>query len=171
MVDALVAVAATSGRTGRLDPALAVAISERRPDLAETLLARGANLAHGEEPALLLRGAASEGDTATVAWLLERGVPVDPHLSDQVTPLHCAADHGRAAMVSFLIAHGADVDARNRGGETPLLRAVQRGYVEVARILLEHRADPNARDARGRTPLSYGDDATAALLRGAGGID
>ena len=57
--------------------------------------------------------AASGPDVAVVAWLLDRGVPIDAPSPNRSTPLMMAAGYGSEASVELLLVRGADPRRRN----------------------------------------------------------
>ncbi len=110
-------------------------------------------------PALVAAGeslfaAATTGDTAAIARLLDKGDPVDARAPDQATPLIAAALGGQAEATKLLLAKGADVMARNSGGFTALHAAAYSGSVPVATLLLDNKAAlEDAANKAGTTPL------------------
>ena len=115
--------------------ALHVAAAAHRTDVAQALLALGANVRaknrRGAEP---LHAAAvgapgsrtwnPPAQSATVACLIERGA--DPNAVDKsgVTPLHRAVRMRCAAAVKSLLGGGADAGRKNMNGSTPMLLAL-----------------------------------------------
>ncbi|XP_063155265.1 oxysterol-binding protein-related protein 1 isoform X2 [Candoia aspera] len=73
---------------------------------------------------LLLR-AAREGETGTLAALLNRSNPPDINCTDQMgnTPLHCAAYRAHKHCALKLLKCGADTKIKNKNGQTPLALA------------------------------------------------
>jgi ankyrin repeat protein len=131
---------------------------ERRFDLADLLLKRGATLT----PTLAV--ALGQGD-----WLRARHTERTlAHPADGGGLLTVAVEHDRADMLTLLLELGFDAHETRRGvgGDgvyewygIPLDRAAARGNIELATILLEHGADPNAQSPAGGTPM------TAAYVR------
>ncbi|MBM3567232.1 MAG: ankyrin repeat domain-containing protein [Alphaproteobacteria bacterium] len=77
-----------------------------------------------------------------------------------------------AAFVAAFVAAGLDVNARDANGATALIWAVARRVPDCVKLLLAAGADASARDHKGKSALDLasakGQDAIAALLRGAG---
>jgi Ankyrin repeats (3 copies) len=71
-----------------------------------------------DDPAAPLREAASRGQTARVAALLAKGLPVDAADSRGRTALMLAAQQGRAEAVRLLLGKGANPRARDKSGFT-----------------------------------------------------
>jgi hypothetical protein len=157
------------------DTALHVAAAGYQRELAQSLVARGANVRarnrRGAEP---LHYAADGGPDAehwepvaqreVIAYLIEAGA--DPNALDNsgVAPLHRAVRSRCSAAAGALIEGGADPRLKNKSGSTPLHLAVQNtgksnsGSVgskdEQARIialLLRHGAIPTDVDANGKS--------------------
>jgi hypothetical protein len=157
------------------DTALHVAAAAHQRELAESLVARGADVRarnrRGAEP---LHYAADGSPGAeywdpvaqrdAIAYLIEAGA--DPNALDKsgVAPLHRAVRTRCSAAVSALIENGADPVLMNKSGSTPLHLAVQStgrsdsgseaAKEEQGRIiafLLGHGASPTDADANGKT--------------------
>jgi len=93
--------------------------------------------------------AASEGNTAAAAMLIEFGADVKAKSKGGFTPLLFAVRSGHKDTVEALLAHGASANDVAPDGTSALNMAVVNAYFEVAAALLDHGADPNAPDARG----------------------
>jgi ankyrin repeat protein len=115
-----------------------LAIFFRHPDLARELIERGADIhaaARNAQRVAPVHAAASVGDTASMALLLERGA--DPNARQHLgyTPLHASAANGDRATAEVLVAHGADPKAANDDGKTPADFAAERGHTDLAEWL------------------------------------
>lgn len=100
-----------------------------------------------------LHYAASAGDAALVAYLIDKGAAVEAVDASRKTPLHRAAMNDRREAVAELLRRGAALEARDSYERTALvLCARERGGAATARILLEAGADIEAGD-------KFGDDA------------
>ncbi len=157
------------------DTALHISAAADQRQLAESLVARGADVRarnrRGAEP---LHYAADGGPGANgwdpvaqrdvVTYLIETGA--DPNTLDKsgVAPLHRAVRNRCSMAVSALIDSGADPLLMNKTGSTPLHLAVQntgksnsgsegakdeQGRIIV--LLLGHGASPTDADANGKT--------------------
>jgi ankyrin repeat protein len=113
------------------DTALHIAAAAYLPDIAEKLVARGADASasnrRGAEPLHY----AADGAPGSAWWN-----PDSQH-----------------AVVAFLIAVGANPNAEDRNGATPLHRAVRTRCSPAVRALLSSGADPIRRNRAGSTPL------------------
>jgi hypothetical protein len=164
------------------DTALHMAAAAFKPDIAQSLIDRGADCSsknrRGAEP---LHYAADcnvwspTAQAATIHCLIHAGA--DPVASDKggVRPLHRAVRTRCAAAVEALLAGGAMPRARNGSGSTPLHLAVQntgRGgsgtehaieqQRQIIMLLLNAGAKPEDRDGRGK---SVHDVATVDWIR------
>ena len=77
-----------------------------RIDVAELLLARGADVNVGTGGNAALHGAAAFGQTAMVEWLLARGGHVDAPDYNRRTALRLALDNGHHEVAEILRRHG-----------------------------------------------------------------
>jgi hypothetical protein len=157
------------------DTALHVAAASLQRDLAESLVAHGAQVRarnrRGAEP---LHYAADWGpgigdwsrdaQREVIAYLVNVGADPDAVDNSGVAPLHRAVRNRSSAAVSALIANGADPRLMNKSGSTPLHLAVQNtgkshSGSEAAKeerrriisVLLEHGATPTDVDSNGKT--------------------
>lgn len=85
-----------------------------------------------------LRGAAYEGNLATIHKLIADGV--DLHKSEAVA---IAMEHGREDAVKLLIERGASANGYRDDGK-PITRAAYSGNERMIKYLIDHGADPNA---------------------------
>ena len=157
------------------DTPLHFAAAAGQRDIAEDLVARGANVRarnrRGAEPLHY----ACDGAPGSAAWdpdaqaaIVEFliGAGADPNAEDKsgVAPLHRAVRTRSTGAVRALLANGADALRKNKRGSTPLHLAVQdtgRGgagsaaareeQAHVIRLLLTHGARPSDTDAAGRS--------------------
>jgi hypothetical protein len=157
------------------DTALHIAAAAHQRALAESLVARGAEVRarnrRGAEP---LHYAADGSPGAeqwdpvaqreVVTYLIESGA--DPNALDKtgVAPLHRAVRTRSSGAVSALIENGADPRLMNKNGSTPLHLAVQntgrsdsgseaakKEQGRIIALLLAHGASPTDADAKGKT--------------------
>lgn len=120
-------------------PSLGLAVFFRHPELARTLIERGADV-----------NAAAKNP-------------------QRVAPVHAAATVQDRATMRLLLERGADPNARQQMGFTPFHSAASRGDVEMAKLLMEFRADPHARTDDGKNAIDiaekYGQPAFAKWFR------
>lgn len=93
-----------------------------------------------------LREAASNGDLAEVAKLLNEGVDVNNFGPAYGTAILYAAGNGHRDIVELLIKRGADVNVKNGFGDTPLISAASRGFDDIVKLLIEKGADVAAQN-------------------------
>jgi hypothetical protein len=157
------------------DTALHIAAAAYQRDIAQELIAMGAN-----PNATNRRGAtplfyAADGSPGSQWWTAETQYAVvelliragaNPNARDKsgVAPLHRAVRTRCTPAVHALLANGADVHCKNKSGSMPLHLAVQatgrggagsdaarREQVAIVQILLEHGARPSEKDANGKS--------------------
>jgi len=126
------------------DTALHMAAAAHRPELVETLLELGADVAASNRRGAQPLHYAADGAPGSKGW--------DPE--------------GQAAVITALIAAGADPDATDKSGVAPLHRAVRTRCAEAVRALLEAGADPNLKNRSGSSPMKL---ATQTTGRGGSG--
>jgi hypothetical protein len=157
------------------DTALHFAAAAYQRDIAEELVARGADVSarnrRGAEPLHYAADGNPESDRwdpdaqhGVIEFLIFAGA--DPNSEDKsgVAPLHRAVRTRCAAAVRALLTNGADAVRRNKSGSTPLHLAVQntgRGGTgaavareeqeKIIRLLLDHGARPSDKDSSGRS--------------------
>jgi ankyrin repeat protein len=145
------------------DTLLHVAAKWGREDLAETLIAGGADVeARNKLDQRPLHVAARHGRPTVVRLLLARGADVRASGLREPTPLHAASCglggqsnlEARLEIAKLLLAAGADVNARQHGsGFTPLRCATsyESRSAAMAELLLAHGADVRG---AGESPMS-----------------
>jgi ankyrin repeat protein len=157
------------------DTALHVAAAAHDRELAESLLAQGADVRarnrRGAEPLHY----AADGSPGAQYWnpdaqreviicLIEAGAHPDAMDNSGVSPLHRAVRTRSSAGAGALIDNGGDPRLRNKSGSTPLHLAVQNTgrsdsgsaaakdeQRRIIALLLEHGASPADLDGRGKT--------------------
>jgi ankyrin repeat protein len=157
------------------DTALHIAAAAHTSSLAQSLVARGADVRarnrRGAEPIHY----AADGSPAASNWsrdsqrdlityLIEVGADPDGTDNSGVAPLHRAVRNRCSGAVSALLAHGADPRLMNKSGSTPLHLAVQNTgksnsgsdaakeeQRRIITLLLEHGARPTDVDANGKS--------------------
>jgi uncharacterized protein len=154
-----------------------LAIYYGKPEIAQLLVDRGAEVSFGEavalgdeervrrmlkqDPALLHSRTADGYPAAGLAiffrhprlaqWLIEQGADVNAAAENaqKVAPVHAAAAVCDRETMRMLLARGADPNARQQLDFTPLHGAASRGDIEMAKLLLAHGADRNAKAGDG----------------------
>jgi ankyrin repeat protein len=159
------------------DTALHIAAAAYSLDLAQKLLAAGANVQaknrRGAEPLHYAADGNPDAETwdcavqaAMVACLIGAGADADVADKSGVGPLHRAVRTRCAGAVRALLAGGADARRKNGSGSTPLHLAVQdtgRGgsgsaasreqQRQIILLLLDHGAKPTDKDAGGKSVI------------------
>ncbi len=173
---------------GQMATALARGLIEAGLSAADRLLASDVEEAarslavHGVDARLAalnggttLLWAATCGEEAATARLLELDAVPDAASADGVTPLLEAARRGHTAIARALLAHGADPSRQTRKGWSALMLACERGDLEMVRLLLAHRAPPDQHNFRGESALDVavksGHATIAAELRARGALE
>lgn len=125
-----------------------------KPVLVRLLLNAGARL--GNDAAghhAILAEAAGDGESETVALLLDHGADPNAATDRGNTALRGAAWRGRADIAAMLLNRGARTEAQGARFEAPLLTAASQSHAEVVRLLLAHGAKITARNEAGLTAL------------------
>ena len=129
--------------------ALMIAAFKGRKDLVEKLLARKAEVNKtGWTP---LHYAASVGNNAIVALLIEHSAYVDAESPNGTTPIMMAARGGHIATVRLLIDEGADLSLKNEQGMTVIdfaERHEQKDIAEGLRLRAKREAERRAKPWR-----------------------
>lgn len=93
---------------------------------------------------LQLIDSARDGDSESVAHLIEQSVNVNSSAADGTTALHWAAHHNDIKIADLLLSAEANVDVANEYGVTPLHLACTNRSDEMVKKLLTAGASPNA---------------------------
>ena len=130
-------------------------VAEGTVDMADALLAAGANLGVRLEGDSLLHLAAEDGNVAMVEWLLDKGFPVNDrnnceHHAEAVCSSGQFADW---QPFDRLPTSGVACSGCDHEGQTPLHAAQRYPGAGATSLLLSRGADVHAVDARGRTAL------------------
>ncbi|AIG05642.1 ankyrin domain-containing protein [Pseudomonas fluorescens] len=96
---------------------------------------------------------ARRGDTALLAALLAKGLPVNLRNHNGDTLLMLSAYHGHAEAVKVLLEFQADPQIANEKHQLPIAGAAFKGNLEVVRALIEGGAPVEAASTDGRTAL------------------
>ena len=135
-------------RDSRGQTALVLAVDRRHPQVAELLLAQGAEVC-----AAALHRSAVRSDPDLFAKVLSRAPNAAEIGSDAY--LH-AAFLGRTENVALLLDAGVPIDAvHHTNGRTALMQALDQARTETIELLITRGANLNARDPNGRSVLSF----------------
>lgn len=179
LLDQNAALANASSESGTSAVLAAVYMGAR--DIAELLLARGAELNLFEAAAVgardrlkeiagtdrhLVRAYSHDGWTAlhlaaffghaeAAAYLLEQGAPISAVSRNGManTPLHAALASRRTEVARVLLQAGAPIDVVDASGWRPLHLAAANGLLEMVEALLDRGAEASPRNKDGLTPL------------------
>lgn len=137
-----------NARDSRGQSALILAVDRRHPEVAELLLAHGAEVC-----ATALHRSAVRSDPDLFAKVLSRA-PNPAEIGNDAI-LH-AAFLGRTENVALLLDAGVPVDSVHpTNGRTPIMQALDQARTDTVEILIARGANLNARDPGGRSVLSY----------------
>jgi len=154
------------------ESALVIVLRKDRLDLAQLLLAAGAdvNLAavNGITP---LMTAAYAGHVEMVGTLLDKGAAIGATDRLKKNAMTYAAGEGHTAVVKLLLVRGVDPNAVYEHGLTALMWAAGYGRVDTMRTLLDAGARADPKDDRGKTAIDIAREnnqsAAVAVLEGA----
>lgn len=104
MLDASPALAGATGSHNL--PLMWFPVAHNRADVADLLVARGADVNAGEGHSTALHAAAIFGQAAMAEWLIARGAHVNAPNYEGKTPLQLAVKNNRAAVADLLRRHG-----------------------------------------------------------------
>jgi ankyrin repeat protein len=123
-------------------------------EVAELLLAAGAEVNGRGGDRMALYAAARRGDEAMVTLLLEKGADINANDGAVGTALHAAAIGGHKDVAELLLERGADANVRTSAGVTPLVAAELVGAEDVAQVLRQSQtaAPVSPRGPRGLYP-------------------
>jgi ankyrin repeat protein len=119
-------------------PAVGLAVFFRQPQLARTLIERGADVNAAARNAFRVapvHAAAAVRDAAIMQLLIEHGADVNARQQMGYTALHTAAQHGDNVMLDLLLAAGADPRAAGDDGKTPAGLAGAQGHTAIVERL------------------------------------
>lgn len=98
--------------------------------------------------------AAAIGDCAMIQKCIDAGYSVnEPHISDNLTPLHFAASNGHEKIVKALLDAGAHVNVKDDLGNTPLHLSAAQGHFRISMMLLGAGADATITNNSNQTPI------------------
>jgi len=128
---------------------LTIAVVRNKPEIADLLLERGADINTKNKSQTLLHLVARYGKNDMLEYLLKKGLNFNKRDWLSWTPLMWASLLGKNDMVKTLTDWGADVNIKDVDHNTPLILAVWRGHTETARLLISLNADINAVNKNG----------------------
>jgi ankyrin repeat protein/cytochrome c5 len=133
------------------------AVQENRLDIANALLAAGANVnALNHFGASPLAVAFTCGNSAAAAELLKAGANPHAPIPEMGTPLLAAARLGDTALIKALVKAGVNADEPEpSSGQTALATAAREGHLEAIKTLLAAGADVRKRSKREETALFF----------------
>ena len=135
---------------------LHIAVANNQYEVAERLLANGADV-DARSPAQMtpLHSAADGGYKDIANLLLAHNATIDALGPHGATPLHLAAHRGRSSTVELLLREGApmDVITDESFSFTPLYMACDMGHTRVVQVLLAANASTEIRAHNGGTAL------------------
>ncbi|KAM7542139.1 hypothetical protein Aperf_G00000018490 [Anoplocephala perfoliata] len=139
------------------DTALSIACSHGRLEIAEDLLARGANKEHRNfSDYTPLSLAASGGFVDVIQLLLKNGAEINSRTGSKlgISPLMLASMNGYTEAVKVLLENGSDINAQiETNRNTALTLACFQGQADVVKLLVERKANIEHRAKTGLTPL------------------
>ena len=128
--------------------ALVMAAEEGHVEVAELLIAAGADKGCSANDACPLVRAAGRGHLNMVAELLRTGADVEDR-EDGCPAIVMAARHGHDEVVSALAGAHADLEAKDATGCTAMMAASATGQSQVVQILLQRGARPGTSATQG----------------------
>lgn len=143
--------------------ALYIACDQESVPVAETLLARGANPAVGDNSGRTpLQISAVRGDLKLVKLIVHYAriyyasgvLNIINYRSKREAPaLINAVRNGREEIANFLLENGADPDLTDEFGETALHFAAMNNHPRLVKLLLRYGANPDIKNNKFKTPL------------------
>ncbi|XP_058835922.1 uncharacterized protein LOC131692719 [Topomyia yanbarensis] len=131
------------------------ACEENFEQLAKRLIEQDPSIAtyQTKQKKYALHYAATHGNAAICALLIEHGAEVNTEDKIKQTALHFAAQSGHPEVAGLLMTRGALVDAVDIHLQTPLFLASQAGHIRVVQELMKHSCDVNRQSKRGWNAL------------------
>ena len=125
------------------------------PEMAEFLLARGANRKMPETGSALAAAFScnrlAKDPIGLINVLVSHQIDINGGAPGGIVALSCAVRANQPALVEALLSHGVPVDAADANARTALFAATDRTMVE---LLLKHGAHIDALDRFNQTPLA-----------------
>lgn len=95
-----------------------------------------------------------DGDTYTVRYLLNQGVPIDTKDDMGITGLIFATAMNKTSLVKYLVSRGADKEATTRHGMTPLLMATEYRNLGLVKYFIRKGVCVDRANFEGMTSLT-----------------
>lgn len=138
---------------------LLFATNNNKPEIAEFLISKGANVDdmflpdyYGNTP---ISFAIKNDNLDLIKLLHEKGANIQFRTKLGENYLHFAAAQNKVAIAKYLIEHGIDLNSPKNGGLTPLHIAVITGSVDLVNLLIENGAKLDIRSNDNGTPLHF----------------
>ncbi len=100
-----------------------------------------------------LHVAVSQGQLATIEYLIEKGIEINYANSAGYTALHLAVNESKLDIIRYLIKKGIEANCKNNFGDTALHIAVYQGNLPVTQCLIKGGVNLNCTNEYGDTPL------------------
>ena len=145
--------ARTDTRDGRGRTPLMLAVSKKRDDVVDALLAAQADVnATDESKNSVLAWAAISDNPSAALKLLGKRAKVDEPNDSRMTPLFHAAHGGTTAVVAALLERGARPDCvESKYGDSALMRAANNGHLPIVKLLVDRKAKLELENQEGLT--------------------
>jgi ankyrin repeat protein len=145
--------ARTDARGDRGRTPLMLAVSNKRDDVVDALLAAQADVnATDETKNSVLAWAAISDNPSAALKLLGQRAKVDEPNDSRMTPLFHAAHGGTTAIVAALLERGARPDCvESKYGSSALMRAANNGHLPSVKLLVERKAKLELENHEGLT--------------------
>ncbi|NOY76196.1 MAG: hypothetical protein GXP32_10480 [Kiritimatiellaeota bacterium] len=137
-------------------PVLSVVISQRKKELALTMIERGADINEKDDDGWTPLLYALRYDMPEIAeTLIAKGGKVRIASNEGWSPLHYAVRYSIPSIVTVLLDKGAEINATTNALRTPLALAPfnKKHGVEIAKLLIARKASLDKGDDGGFTPL------------------
>jgi uncharacterized protein len=137
--------------------ALNWAIEQNRTDIAQALIAAGADVNASNHFSMTpLAVALTNGNSAMTEMLLKAGANPRVPVPELGTPLLAAAHMGNTNAIKALLRAGVDVnETETASGQTALMHAANEGHADAVKSLIAGGADVKKRSSKEETALFF----------------
>jgi ankyrin repeat protein len=136
-------------------PILSMAMKHNDPDLALSLLQKGARVdSTSPKAGQAVHFAVRHNEVGILEQLRRRGVDMTA-LQDLDTSMHTAANSNSVIAAQYLYMRNVSVTNKNAHSQTPLHFAAMEGRLDMTHFLLGKGASVNSKDKYGKTALSW----------------